>query len=281
MGKQCLTLFFGARKSLQMVTAAMKLRRLLLGRKVLTNIDSISKAETWLCQQRYVWSKLWFFLWSCMDVRVGLWRKLSTEELILLNCGVGEDSWESLGLQGDPTSPFWRRSALDFFGRNDGKAETPVLWPPHAKSWLIGKYCDAGRDWGQEEKGTTEDEMDWMASLTRWTWVWVNSGSWWWTGRPGVLQFMGSQRVGQDWGTELNWIFHCVYEPQLSYPFIHWWTSRLLPCPGYYKQCCDEHWGTCVSFNSGFLSVYAQPWDCWFIWQFYFQFFKEFPHCSP
>ena len=47
----------------------------------------------------------------------------------------------------------------DFFGRNDAKAEAPVLWPPHAKSWLIGKDSDAGRDWGQEEKGTTEDEM--------------------------------------------------------------------------------------------------------------------------
>ena len=94
-----------------------------------------------------------------MDVRVGLWRKLSTEELMLLNCGVGEDSWESLGLQGDPTSPFWRRSALVFFGRNDAEAETLVLWPPHAKSWLLGKDSDAGRDWGQEEEGTTEDEM--------------------------------------------------------------------------------------------------------------------------
>ena len=66
----------------------------------------------------------------------------------------------------------------DFFGRNDAKAETPVLWRPHAKSWLIGTDSDTGRDWGQEEKGTTEDEM---ASLTRWAWVWVNSGSWWWT----------------------------------------------------------------------------------------------------
>ena len=47
----------------------------------------------------------------------------------------------------------------DFFGRNDAKAEHPVLWPPHVKSWLIGKNSDAGRDWGQEEKGTTEDEM--------------------------------------------------------------------------------------------------------------------------
>ena len=93
-----------------------------------------------------------------MDVRVGLWRRLSTEELMLLNCGVREDSWESLGLQGDPTSPFWRRSWV-FIGRTDAKAESPVLWPPHVKSWLIGKDCDAGRDWGQEEKGTTEDEM--------------------------------------------------------------------------------------------------------------------------
>ena len=93
-----------------------------------------------------------------MDVRVGLWRKLSANELMLLNCGVGEDSWESLGLQGDPTSPFWR-SALVFFGRTDAKAETPGLWPSHAESWLIVKDSDAGRDWGQEEKGTTLDEM--------------------------------------------------------------------------------------------------------------------------
>ena len=93
-----------------------------------------------------------------MDVRVGLWIKLSAEEFKLLNCGVGEDSWESLGLQGDPTSP--GDQSWVFFGRNDTKAQTPVLWPPHAKSWLIGKDSDAGRDWGQEEKGITEDEMD-------------------------------------------------------------------------------------------------------------------------
>ena len=88
-----------------------------------------------------------------------------------------------------------------FFGRIDAKAETPVLWPPHAKSWPIGKDSDAGRDWGQEEKETTEDEM---AGWHHWLdghWVWVNSGRWWWTGRPGVLQFMGSQRVGHDWAT--------------------------------------------------------------------------------
>ena len=87
----------------------------------------------------------------CSDIYSSMWRRLSTEELMLLNCGVGEDSWESLGLQGDQP---W-----DFFGRNDAKAEAPILWPPHARSWLIGKDSDAGRDWRQEEKGTTEDEM--------------------------------------------------------------------------------------------------------------------------
>ena len=91
-----------------------------------------------------------------------------------------------------------------FFGRNDAKAETPVLWPPHVKSWLIGNdWCWEGL--GVGGKGDDRGWDGWMASLTRWTWVWVNSGSWWWTGRPGVLQFMGSQRVGHDCATELNW----------------------------------------------------------------------------
>ena len=70
-------------------------------------------------------------------------------------------------------------------------------------------------------------------------------------------------------------IFHCVYMPQLPYPLICWQTSRLLPYPGYCEQCYSEHWGTCVSFNSGFLGVYAQQWDCWVVWQFYFQFLKN------
>ena len=85
------------------------------------------------------------------------------------------------------------------------KLKLPMLWPPDAMNWLIWKDPDAGKDRRQEEKGTTEDGMVWMASLTQWTWVWVSSGSWWWTGRTGVLQSMGSQRVRHDWATELNW----------------------------------------------------------------------------
>ena len=68
--------------------------------------------------------------------------------------------------------------------------------------WLPG---DAGRYWGQEEKGMTEDEMAGWHHWLDGCWIWVNSGRWWWTGRPGMLQFMGLQRVGHDWATELNW----------------------------------------------------------------------------
>ena len=73
-----------------------------------------------------------------------------------------------------------------FIGRTDAEAETPILWPPYAKSWLIGKDPDAGNSWRQEERGMTEDEMVGWPSPTRWVWVLVNSRSWWWTGRPGV-----------------------------------------------------------------------------------------------
>ena len=94
-----------------------------------------------------------------MDVRVGLWRKLSAEELMLLNCGAGEDSWESLGLWVGPTVYSEGNQSWVFIGRTDAKAETPILWPSDAKNWVIGKDPDAGKDWRQEEKGMTEDAM--------------------------------------------------------------------------------------------------------------------------
>ena len=94
-----------------------------------------------------------------MDVKVGMWRKLSTKELMLLNCGVGEDLEGPLDCKEIQPVHSEGDQPCNYFGRNDAKAEAPVLWPPHAKSWLIGKDSDAGGDWGQEEKGTTEDEM--------------------------------------------------------------------------------------------------------------------------
>jgi len=78
---------------------------------------------------------------------------------MLLNCGVGEDAWESLGCKEiKPVHPKGNQSWI-FIGRTDAEAETPIVWPPDGKIWLIWKDPDAGKDWRQEGKGTTEDEM--------------------------------------------------------------------------------------------------------------------------
>ena len=90
-----------------------------------------------------------------------------------------------------------------FIGRTDAKAETPKLWPPDVKSWLIWKDPVAGKDWRQEEKGMTGWE-GWMASPTQWTWIWVNSGSWWWTGRRECASVHGIAKI-RTWLSELNW----------------------------------------------------------------------------
>ena len=93
----------------------------------------------------------------------------------------------------------------DFFGRNDAKAETPVLWPPHAKSWLIGKDSDARRNWGQEEKGTTEDEMagwhHWLDELSELRELVMDREAW----RAAIHGVAKSQTWLSDW-TELYWI---------------------------------------------------------------------------
>ena len=102
--------------------------------------------------------------------------------------------------------PFHPKGAKSwvFTGRTESEAEILTLWPPDAKSWLTWKDPDAGKDEGRRRRGDDKGWDGWMASPTQGTWVWVNSGSWWWTGRPGVLQFMGSQRVGHNWATELK-----------------------------------------------------------------------------
>ena len=127
-------------------------------------------------------------------------KKAEHQRIDALNCGVGEDSWESLGQQGHPPAHPKGNHFWIFIGRTDVEVETPLLWPPDAKSWLIWKAPDAGKDW--REEGDDRGWNGWMASLTQWTWVWISFGSWWWTG---VLQPMESQRVRHNWATELNW----------------------------------------------------------------------------
>ena len=159
---------------------------------------------------------IWFFQWSCMDARVGLWRRLSTEELMLWTVVLEKTLHSPLDFK--ETQPVHSEGDHPwvFFGRNDVKAETAVLWPPHAKSWLIGKDSDAGRDWGQEEKGTTEDEIaGWHHRLDEC--VWATSENWWWTGRPGVLWFMGSQSRTRlsDW-SDLNMNYFLEFSTSLK-----------------------------------------------------------------
>ena len=95
-----------------------------------------------------------------MDVRIGPHRKWSTEKLKLLNCGVGKESWESLwdSKEIQPVHPKGNQS-WKFIGKTDAEAETPILWPPDVKNWLIGKDLDAGKDQRQKENRMTEGEM--------------------------------------------------------------------------------------------------------------------------
>ena len=139
-----------------------------------------------------------------MDVRVGLLRRLTVKELMLLKCGVGEDSWESLGLQGDETSQSLRKSFLNICWKDwcwRWSSSSLATWCEELTHWKR-PWCWARLRAGGE--GDNRGWDGWMASVTQWTWVWVNPGRWW-TGRLGVLWFMGLQRVRQDWATELNW----------------------------------------------------------------------------
>ena len=122
-----------------------------------------------------------------------------------LNCGTGKDFWESLGLQGEPTSPSSRKSVLN------------IHWKDWCWSWNSNTLATGWEElthrkrawcWERWKAGGEGDDRGWdgwMASLTQWTWAWANSGRWWGTGKPGVLQSMESQRVRHDWAIELNW----------------------------------------------------------------------------
>ena len=147
-----------------------------------------------------------------MDVRVGLWRRLSAEELMVFELWcwrrllrvpwTARRSKQSILKEIQPVHSKGDQSWV-FFGRNDAEAETPVLWLPHAKSWLTGKDSDAGRDWGQEEKGMTEDEM------AGWHY-WLDGHESEWT--PGVGDGQGGLACCDSWGCKesdtterLNW----------------------------------------------------------------------------
>ena len=168
----------------------------LLGRKVMTNLNSILKSITLSAKVRLV-KALVFPIVMCgyksWTIKKAMHRRIDAFEL-----WYWRSSWGSLGLQGDQTSPSWRRSVLG------------VHWKDWCWSWNcnpLATWCEEWthlkRPWGSERvraggEGGDRGWDGWMASPTRWTWVWTNSRSWLWTGRPGMLQFIGSQRVRHD-----------------------------------------------------------------------------------
>ena len=126
-----------------------------------------------------------------------------------LNCGVKENSWESLGQQGDQISQYKRKSTWIFIWKTDAEAEDQYFGHLMQRTDSLAKTLILGKSEGRS-RGDYREEDGWMASLTQWTWVWVSSGSWWWTWKTGVLQSMGLQWVEHNWVTELNWTFYRV-----------------------------------------------------------------------
>ena len=216
MGKQCQTLFLGGSKITADGDCSHEIkRRLVLGRKIRTNLDSIFKSRDITLPTSP--SSLGYGF-SCSHV--WMW-KLD-----------GEESWAPKNESWAPKNwCFWTvvlektlESPLDckeiqpvhpkgdqpwvFFGRNDAKAETPVLWPPHVKSWLIGKDFDAGRDWGQEEKRRIEDEMaGWHQRL--------NGREFEWT--PGDGDGQGGLACCDSWGRKESDVTECLNWTDLFY----------------------------------------------------------------
>ena len=206
--KQCQTLFFwGGSKITADGDCSHEIKRhLLLGRKVMTNLDSILKSRDITLPTKVRLAKAMVFpviMYGCESwtgkkaerrridaFELWCWRRLlrvpwtaSRSNQFILKEISPECSLEGLML----------KLKLQYFGHLMQRADSLE------KTLMLGGT-------GGRRKGDDRGWDDWMASLTRWTWVWLDSGSRWWTGRPGVLRFMGSQRVGHNWATELNWI---------------------------------------------------------------------------
>ena len=159
-----------------------------------------------------------FIIWPGWGARISLLYLLSLSFFQFFSHFFTLDVFSILLLT-TPQSQPW-----DFFRGNDAEAETPLATSCEELTHCKRLWCWEGLGAGGE--GDDRGWDGWMASLTRWTWVWMNSGSWWWTGRPGVLWFMASQRIGHDWMTELNWtesllnIISGILEDNLFYVFL-------------------------------------------------------------
>ena len=200
-------------------------RHLILGRKVMTNLDCILKSrditlptevhqvkamffpivmygcESWTLEKAERWRIDAFELWCWRRLLRVPWIARRSNQSIIKEISP-EYSLEGLML----------KLKLQYFGHLMGRTDSCE------KTLMVGKIEGGG-------EGDDRGWDGWMASPTQWTWVWVNSGSWWWTGRPGVLQYMGSQRVGHHWATELNWT-DIPYNQHCQYINNSWFSSK-------------------------------------------------------
>ena len=177
-------------------------RRLLLVRKATTNLDSMLKSRdiTLLTKVYRVKAMVFPVVWELEYKQSWVPKNWCFWTVVLektLETSLDGKEIQSVHPKGNQSWIFIRRT--------DAESEAPTLWPPDVKNWLIVKEPDAGKYWRQEEKGMTEDEMvGWHHWLNGSKLEFACSWSWWWTGKPGMLQSMGLQRIGHNWVTELN-----------------------------------------------------------------------------
>ena len=200
--KQWLTIFLGCKITADGDCSHEIKRHLLLGRKVMTNLDSIFKSRDYFpnkgpSSQGYGFSNGQVWMWD-FDCEEGWAPKNWCFWTVVLEKTL-ENPLECKEIQ--PVHPKGDQSWI-FIGRTDAEPETPILWPPDEKTHLKRPWC-----WERLRAGEEGDDRGWdggMASSTQWIWVWVNSGSWWWKGRPGMKWFMGHKE--SDTTERLNWL---------------------------------------------------------------------------
>ena len=222
-------------------------RCLLLGRKAMTNLDSILKSrditlpkkvclvkamvfpvvmygcETWTIKKAERWRIDAFELWCWRRFLRVRWAARRSN-LSILKVISPEFSLDGLML----------KLKLQYFGHLMERTDS------YEKTLMLGKI-EGGR------RGDDRGWVGWMASLTWWTWIWVSSRSWWWTGKPGVLQSLGSERVGHDWVSELNWTGWACILPK-NWPF--------------FSSGANDHTAQCLAHGNAFLRLYINDYNC-------------------
>ena len=215
-------IYFWAPKSLQMVIAAMKLRHLLLEWKVMTNLDSMLKSRditllTKICLVKAMVFPVVMYGYESWTIKKAEHQRIDVFELWC---------WRRL-LKVPWTARITNKSMLKEISPEYSLEALMLKLKIQYFGHLMWRIDSLEKHWCWErlkaEEGDDRGWDGWIASPTQWTWVWINSGSWLWTGRPGALQSMGSQRVGHDWVTELNWT-----EPRYSHAFniVRWYRQR-------------------------------------------------------